>query len=90
MTRKKEIEREENFEEIDIKNISFKELDYFPIGSNNKSRLQFPYGNEYYIVAKGEFSYKGFVINKDNPKGYKFCEFQTESEVLSKIPHYWD
>lgn len=92
MTKKKEqlLDKEENTEAIDIKNIDFKQLKYFPIGSNNQVRLQFLYGTDYYIMARNGFAYKGFVINEDNPKGLKFCEGRSESEILNKIPHYWD
>lgn len=91
MTKKKEQVQdiEENAEVIDLKNINFKEFNYFPIGSNNKVRLQFPYGTDYYIMTKDEFSYKGFVINEKYQKGLKFCEGRNESDILNKIPHYW-
>jgi hypothetical protein len=91
MTKKKDqaIEKEENTETIDIKNIDFKELNYFPIGSKNKVRLNFIYGNERYITVLSGHLYKGFVINEENPNGYKFCEGQNEGDILNKIPHYW-
>lgn len=51
---------------------------------------QYILGTDLYIVAKGDEKYKLFKINEDYPDGKKIGEHKLGSELLEKIPHYWD
>ena len=74
----------------DINPIDINNLNYFPIESNNKVRNRFIYGTDLYIEVKDEFNYKVFLVNEKYPDGKKYCESQSEGDILNKIPHYWD
>jgi hypothetical protein len=92
MTRKKEQiqNKEKNAEVKGLKNIDYSKEQYFPTNSKNIIKGRYTYGTDLYLITRCNYTYKVFVINDEYPEGKKYGESDNGSELLNKIPNYWD